>query len=147
MDLHILRFTESKKVIFGMSSVSLCLCVHYNSKNNWTSSNKFGMWSYMMKFLAGIAYGRNWPTGLASALIAQFGFLAKSVLKIRCTKFFFQTKVVTNHNTQLWGKFFFFFFDRPMGLASAVVAQLGFLAKGALKMHCTTFFQTKVVTN
>ena len=46
MNLHVLRATESKKVIFGMSSVcvsvclSVCMCVcvsvcgHHNSKNN-----------------------------------------------------------------------------------------------------------------
>ena len=59
------------------------------------------MRSYMIEFLAGIAYEQNRPTGVASALIAQFGFLAKSALKMHCTKLFFQTKVVTNHNTQL----------------------------------------------
>ena len=36
MNLHILRASESKKVIFGMSSVCVCVCVcgHHNSKNN-----------------------------------------------------------------------------------------------------------------
>ena len=79
-----------KKVIFGMSSVSLSVCAsicgHYNSKNNWGSSTKFGMWSYMIKISAGIAYEQNQPTVVASALIAQFSFLAKSALKMNCTK-------------------------------------------------------------
>ena len=55
----------------------------------------------MIKISVGIAYGQNRPTGVASALRAQFGFWAKSALKMHCTKIFFQTKVVTNHNTQL----------------------------------------------
>ena len=38
---------------------------------------------------------------MASALIAQFGFLVKSALKMRCTKFVYQIKVVTNKNLQL----------------------------------------------
>ena len=41
------------------------------------------------------------PTGVASALIAQFVFLAKSAWKMRCAKCFCQTKVVTNQNLQL----------------------------------------------
>ena len=55
----------------------------------------------MIKFSGGIVYEQNRPTGVASALMAQFGFLAKSALKMRCTKKNFQTKVVANHNTQL----------------------------------------------
>ena len=58
------------------------------------------MWTYMIKISDGIAYEQNWPMGVTSALMAQFGFLAKSGLKMRCTKKIF-TKVVTNHNTQL----------------------------------------------
>ena len=54
----------------------------------------------MIKISVSIAYEQNRPTGVASALRAQFGFWAKSALKMHCTKFF-QTKVVTNHNTQL----------------------------------------------
>ena len=41
------------------------------------------------------------PTGVVSALIAQFVFLVKSALKMRCTAFFYETKVVTNQNSQL----------------------------------------------
>ena len=35
------------------------------------------------------------------------------------------------------------FFDRPMGVASALKVQFGFLAKIALKMRCTKFFATQ----
>ena len=42
----------------------------------------------MIKISAGIAYEQNQPMGVASALIARFGFLPKSALKIHCTKFF-----------------------------------------------------------
>ena len=38
---------------------------------------------------------------MASALLAQFGFLVKSALKVGCTKFSYQTKVVTNQYPQL----------------------------------------------
>ena len=82
-------------------SVCLSVCGHHNSKNYWASSTKFGMRSYMIKISVGIAYEQNRPTGVASALRAQFGFWAKSALKMHCTKIVFQTKVVTNHNTQL----------------------------------------------
>ena len=62
------------------------------------------MRSYMIKISVGIAYEQNRPTGVASALRAQFGFWAKSALKMHCTKEKkFQTKVVTNHNMQLSG--------------------------------------------
>ena len=91
----------------------------------------------MIKISVGIAYEQNRPTGVASALRAQFGFWAKSALKMHCTKFFFQTKVVTNHNTQLLVKNIF---DRPIGVASALIAQFGFLVKSALKIRCTKCF-------
>ena len=45
------------------------------------------MRSYMIKISVGIAYEQNRPTGVASALRAQFGFWAKSALKMHCTKF------------------------------------------------------------
>ena len=38
---------------------------------------------------------------MASALIALFGFFVKSALKMRCLKFSYQTKVVTNQYPQL----------------------------------------------
>ena len=57
---------------------------------------------YMIKISVGIAYEQNQPTGVASALRALFGFGGKSALKMHCTKKKkIQTKVVTNHNTQL----------------------------------------------
>ena len=59
------------------------------------------MRSYMIKISVGIAYERNRPMGVASALRAQFVFWAKSALKMHCTKTKFQTEVVTNQNTQL----------------------------------------------
>ena len=42
------------------------------------------------------------PMGVASALIAQFGFLVTSALKcvVQNIKYFCQTKVVTNQNPQ-----------------------------------------------
>ena len=134
IDLHVLRVTESKKS-FLACRLSVCLFMYtIIQKNNWASSTKFGMWSYMIKCLTGIAYEQNRPTGLASALIAQFGFLAKSALKMRCTRNFFIQKLLQITIRNFWGKYFF---DRPMGLASALIAQFGFLAKSALKMHCT----------
>ena len=59
------------------------------------------MRSYMIKISVGIAYEQNPAMGVASALIAQIVFLEKIVLKILCTKFFFQIKIVTNRNTQV----------------------------------------------
>ena len=41
----------------------------------------------MIKISVGIAYDQNRPMGVASALIAQFGILVKSALKMCCTKF------------------------------------------------------------
>ena len=49
-------------------SVCVSVCGHHNSKNNWASSTKFGMWSYMIKISVGIAYEQNRPTGVTSAL-------------------------------------------------------------------------------
>ena len=94
----------------------------------------------MIKISAGIAYEQNRPTGVASALSAQFGFLAKSALKMRFTQMFFRQKLlqITIHNFGCKK-----FFDRPTGLASALIAQFGFLAKTVLKMHCTNFFLTQ----
>ena len=46
------------------------------------------MRSYMIKISVGIAYEQNRPMGVASALRAQFGFWAKSALKMHCTNFF-----------------------------------------------------------
>ena len=46
----------------------------------------------MIKISAGSIYEQNRPTGVASARMTQFGFLAKSTLKMRCTKFYFPDK-------------------------------------------------------
>ena len=88
----------------------------------------------MIKILAGIAYEQNRPTGVASALMAQFSYLAKSVLKMRRTKVFARQTLlqITIHN--FWCKTFF---DRPKGLASALMAQFGFSAKSTYKMRFT----------
>ena len=145
MDLHVLRGTESKKVIFSMSG-SVCVCL-------WTLTQKIIelahlnlVWFYMIKISAGIAYEQNRPTGVASALIALF-WGAKSALKMHCTIFYYQTKVVTNYNTQL-------LVQKPFwpphgcGLCPDSTISFFFLAKSALKMRFTKFYyQTKVVTN
>ena len=52
------------------------------------------MWSYMIKISAGIAYEQNRPMGVASALMAQFGFLEKSGLKMRFTKIVYRQKLL-----------------------------------------------------
>ena len=114
--------------------VCLSVCGHYTSKSNWASSTKFGILSYKIKISSGIAYEQNRPTGVASALSAQFGLPVKNGLKMCCTRTFSQKKVVTNHNIQLLVQKFF---DHPTGLASALIAQFVFLVNSALKMHCT----------
>ena len=99
----------------------------------------------MIKISVGIAYEQNRPTGVASALRAQFVFWAKSDLKMHCTKMFSGQKLlqITIRNFSCKNVF-----DRPTGVASALKAQFVFLVKSVLKMHCTKFFNTqKVVTN
>ena len=49
-------------------SVCVSVCGHHNSKNDWASSTKFGMRSYMIKISVSIAYEQNRPMGVASAL-------------------------------------------------------------------------------
>ena len=104
------------------------------------------MQSYKIKISVGIAYEQNRPTGAASALRAQFGFWAKSALKIHCTKFFVRQKLLQITIRNFCCKNVF---DRPTGVASALIAQFVFLGgKKYLKMRCTKFFyQTKVDTN
>ena len=98
----------------------------------------------MIKISVGIAYEQNRPTGVASALREQFGFWAKSALKMHCTKLFRQ-KLLQITIRNFWCKNIF---DRPTGVASALIAQFGFLMKSVLKMHCKKIFlQTKVDTN
>ena len=46
---------------------------------------------------------------MVSAMIAQFGILVKSALKMHCTKIYSQTKVVTNQKPQIL--FYVTFFD------------------------------------
>ena len=69
------------------------------------------MLSYMIKISAGIACEQNRPTGVASALMAQFGFLMKSALKMYCTIFFFfflDKKCSKSQYATLGANFFFF---------------------------------------
>ena len=99
----------------------------------------------MIKILVSIAYEQNRPMSVASALRIQFGFWAKSALKMHCTKMFLRQKLLQITIRNFWCKDFF---DRPKGVASALIAQFGFLVKSALKMRCAKlFYQTKVVTN
>ena len=111
----------SPKKLFLACRLCVCLsvCGHHNSKNNWASPTKFGMWSYMIKISVDIAYEQNRPTGVASALRAQFGFWAKSALKMHCTKFFFRQKLLQITIRNFWCKEFF---DRPTGVASVLMA-------------------------
>ena len=57
--------------------------------------------------------------GVASALIAQVGFLTKSALKIHFTKFFYRKKVVTNQKPQLLCYVTFFDSLRHFGVIAA----------------------------
>ena len=98
----------------------------------------------MIKISVSIAYEQNRSTGVASALRAQFGFWAKSALKMHCTKMFFRQKLLQTTIRNFRCKNVF---DR-ISVAPALIVQFGFLVKSALKMRCTKFFyQTKVVTN
>ena len=56
---------------------------------------------------------------MASALIAQFGFLAKSDLKMRCTKYFCQKEIVRNQNPQLLCYVIFFDILHHYGVIAA----------------------------
>ena len=57
--------------------------------------------------------------GLASALTAKFGFLMKSALKMRCTKFFLQKIIVANEKPQLLCYVTFFNIFRHFGAITA----------------------------
>ena len=99
----------------------------------------------MIKISAGIAYEQNRPTGVTSALMAQFRFLAKTALKMPYTKHFSDISCCKSQYATLNAKYFF---DRPKDLASALMAQFGFLVKRYLKnAFYKNCFQTKVVTN
>ena len=72
-------------------------------------------------------------------------FLGEKCLKNALYKNFFRRQLLQITIRNFWCKNVF---DRPTGVASALIAQFVFLVKGALKMHCTKYFyQTKVVTN
>ena len=81
------------------------------------------MQSHMIKISAGIAYEQNWPTGVASAVTAQFGFFlgggGGKCIKKALYRIFFPTKVVTNHNTQLLCYVTFFAILLHFGVISA----------------------------
>ena len=81
---------------------------------------------------------------MAFALIAQFGFLAKSALKMHCTEIFFRQKLLQIIIRNFWCKNVF---DSPTGVASALIAQFVFLAKCLKNALYKMFCQTKVVTN
>ena len=84
----------------------------------------------MIKISVGIAYEQNRPTGVASALREQFGFWAKSALKMHCTKILFRQKLLQITIRNFWCKNVF---DRPIGVASALIAQFSFLGEKCLK--------------
>ena len=99
----------------------------------------------MIKISVGIAYEQNRPTGVTSALRDQFGFWAKSALKRHCKKFFYKTKVVTNHNTQLLVQRLF---RSPKGCGLCPDGIIRFFGKKYLKNALYKFFvQTKIVKN
>ena len=104
----------------------------------------------MIKISVGIAYEQNRPTGVTSALGAQFGFWVKSALKMPCKKFFSDKSCYKSQYATSGAKVFLIAQRvwRPTGVASALKAQFGFLVKSALKVRCTKFsYRTKVVTN
>ena len=72
----------------------------------------------MIKISVGIAYEQNRPTGVASALRAQFGFWAKSALKMHCTIFFLRQKLLQITIRKFWCKDIS---DRPTGVASVLM--------------------------
>ena len=85
----------------------------------------------MIKISVDIAYEQNRPTGVASALRTQFGFWAKSSLKMHCTKIVFRQKFLQITIRNFCCKNFF---DRPTGMASALIAQfLLFFGEKCLK--------------
>ena len=85
----------------------------------------------MIKISAGIAYEQNRPTGVASALNAQFVFFGVRNALYK-NKFSDKSCYQSQYGTFVAK----FFFDRPTSLASVLIAQLFFfLAKRALKMR------------
>ena len=144
MDLYVLRASESEKVIFGMSFACLSVCGHYNLKNNWASSTKFGMSSYD-KNLGWDCIRAKSASGCGLCRDSTIRFFGEKCLKNALYNNFFQTKVATNHNRQLLVQNFFWS-HHVCGLCPDSTIQ--FLAKSSLKMRCTNFFcQTKAVQN
>ena len=91
----------------------------------------------MIKFSVGIAYEQNRPTDVASALRAQFVFFGEKCLKNSLYKSFSDKSYCKSQYAAFGAKNIF---DHPTGLASALVAQLTFLAKSLIKMHSTNIF-------
>ena len=99
----------------------------------------------MIKISAGIAYEQNRPTGVTSALRGQFGFWAKSALKMHCTKLFLRQKLLQITIRKFWCKDFF---DRPKGFGLWPDSIIWFFGKKCLKNALYKIvFQTKVVKN
>ena len=99
----------------------------------------------MIKISAGIAYEQNRPRGVASALIEQFVFLVKWALEMRFTKYFFPTKVATNHITQLLMQKIY---GSLQGLGICPDGTIRFFGNKCLKdAFYKHLYQTKVVTN
>ena len=97
----------------------------------------------MMKIPAGIARAKS-PHGFGLCPECTIWFFGEKCLKNEFYKQFFRQKLlqITICNFRCKN-----FFDCRTGLAFALIAQCGFLAKSALKMRCTKlFFQTIVVT-
>ena len=86
------------------------------------------------------------PTGLTSALIEQIVFFGEKYLKNVLYKKVFQTKVVTNYNTQLSVPKFFWL---PHRFGLCPDCTIRFFGESAFKMCCTKKkkFKTKVVIN
>ena len=141
MNLHVLRHADSKKLIFGMSSVCVSVCVsdcgHHNSKNNWASSTKFGMRSLYNKNLGRYCIWAKSANGCGLCLETTIRFLGEKGFKNALYKFFSRQTLLQITIRNFWCKNIF---DRPTGVASALTAQFGFLVKSALKMRCTKCF-------
>ena len=71
--------------------------------------------------------------------IAKFVFLAKSALKMQCTKKKISDKSSYKSQYSTFGAKIFLI----TGLASSLIAQFSLLAKSDLKMSCTNIFSDK----
>ena len=102
------------------------------------------MWSYMIEISVGIAYEQNRPTDVAFALRAQFGFWAKSDLKMHCTKMFFRQKLLQITICNFWCKKLF---GSPHGCGLCPEGTICFFGEKCLKNALyKIFYHTKVVT-